>query len=378
MKTETDKENRKQHPIRRIFKWVIGVPAVILLLVLIGFLILTVLEYRPQGEEAAEFLADAESDRTLSAGDEITIATWNIGYGALGDNADFFMDGGTMVNTADQARVAENLTGISETLESISPDILFLQEIDRNSARSHHTDEIRWLSGDRSDPTALTGKNIVFAYNFRVPFVPFPIPPIGMVNSGIVTFSSYPITDATRIQLPCPFSWPIRTANLKRCLLVSRIPIDGSDRELVLVNLHLEAYDEGEGKIRQTKQLASLLEQEISAGNYVIAGGDFNQRFSDVDGSAYPILPGTWQCGLIDVSSFSEDLHFCMDNKVPSCRSLDRALDTAPDRSPDAFQYYLIDGFIVSDNLSVQSIETKDLGFVCSDHNPVVMKVRID
>jgi len=45
----------------------------------------------------------------------------------------------------------------------------------------------------------------------------------------------------------------------------------------VLVNLHLEAYDSGEGKIAQTKLLVEFLEQEYAKGNYVIAGGDFNQ-----------------------------------------------------------------------------------------------------
>ena len=53
----------------------------------------------------------------------------------------------------------------------------------------------------------------------------------------------------------------------------------GSDREPVLVNLHLEAYDDGEGKIAQTNQLRDYIEDEYAKGNYVIAGGDFNQVF---------------------------------------------------------------------------------------------------
>ena len=57
----------------------------------------------------------------------------------------------------------------------------------------------------------------------------------------------------------------------------------GSDKELVIVNVHLEAYDSGEGKEAQTKMLAELLKKEQEAGNYVIAGGDFNQAFSNVD-----------------------------------------------------------------------------------------------
>ena len=43
---------------------------------------------------------------------------------------------------------------------------------------------------------------------------------------------------------------------------------------------------------------------------------------------------------------------------------------------PD-FQFYMIDGFIVSDNLEVSSVETMDLGFANSDHNPVLLRVRL-
>lgn len=47
----------------------------------------------------------------------------------------------------------------------------------------------------------------------------------------------------------------------------------------MLVNLHLEAYDDGEGKIAQTKQLREFIQSEYEKGNYVIAGGDLNQVF---------------------------------------------------------------------------------------------------
>ena len=35
----------------------------------------------------------------------------------------------------------------------------------------------------------------------------------------------------------------------------------------------------------------------------------------------------------------------------------------------------MIDGFIVSDNVEVQSLTTQDQEFVDTDHNPVVMDV---
>ena len=34
----------------------------------------------------------------------------------------------------------------------------------------------------------------------------------------------------------------------------------------------------------------------------------------------------------------------------------------------------MIDGFVVSDNIKVKNIETLDLGFIYSDHNPVAME----
>lgn len=47
------------------------------------------------------------------------------------------------------------------------------------------------------------------------------------------------------------------------------------------MNLHLEAYDDGEGKEAQTAMLLQILQEEYVKGNYVIAGGDFNQSFPD-------------------------------------------------------------------------------------------------
>ena len=155
---------------------------------------------------------------------------------------------------------------------------------------------------------------------------------------------------------------------------MSRIPVEGSDRELVIVNLHLEAYDDGEGKLAQTKMLAELLIREAKAGNYVIAGGDFNQIFSSADASAYPCYGDNWAAPEIDVTQFGEGWSFLMDETVPSCRLLNMPYQGA---DADTFQYYLIDGFIVSDNLRIETFETKDLGFVNSDHNPVVLSMTL-
>ncbi len=353
-----------------------GLGAVLLILLfavvtVIGYL--TVDEYKPADVE--DIAIEGKAGKMISVGQENTMMSWNIGYGALGDNADFFMDGGKMVYSADKERVEENIASMAAQIDDIDPDILFLQEVDINSSRSYFTDEFAALIEKVNSD--VVGYQSAFAYNFNVAFVPLPVPPIGKAKAGIGYLSAYETASAKRYALPCPFNWPLRTFNLKRCLQVMRLPVDGSDKELVVINLHLEAYDEGEGKIAQTNMLRDIMQKEVDAGNYVIVAGDFNQTFSTTDISAYPLLEGKWEAGTIDTTSFGNDFDFYADSSAPTCRSLDQVLAGAPDRDPQHFQYYVIDGFIVSKNVQVSNVHTFDLGFRNSDHNPVVMKFSL-
>lgn len=360
-------QEKQKKKLTTILKAAGSVVAVAAAAFLILVLVLTVTEFRPASKETLDVGGNASG--TLHEGDDFSIVTWNIGYGALGANADFFMDGGKHVSTADRKQVQTNIQAISGELKTLEPDAAFLQEVDLDSKRSHGINEQDAIVGEWKDST------YSFATNYKVLYVPYPIPTIGKVDCGILTLSGYKMENAERISLPCPFSYPVRIANLKRCLMVDRIPVEDSDRELVLVNLHLEAYDDGEGKAAQTKMLKQVLQDEVDKGNYVIAGGDFNQSFSNVDISMYPqISEDLWHPGCVDVDEFGSDLNFVTDNRTPSCRSLDQPYEGA---DPDHFQYYLIDGFIVSSNLTVDSVETQDLGFANSDHNPVLMKVTL-
>lgn len=369
---ETSSKHSKDEPVkksrvRKILK-INGIALAVIVLAfagLIGFLSAT--EYKPA--ETEEIAVEGDASAGLEAGKDLKVAVWNIGYGALGDNADFFMDGGKSVKTADEERVLSNMEGVINEVASLDPDIIFFQETDRDSSRSSHINGYAMLQDSFQEYCSS------FAQNFKVAFLPYPVPPIGKVDSGIATFSSYPVSSSERVQLPIPFKWPVRMANLKRCVLISRIPVRNTDKELVLVNLHLEAYDDGEGKKAQTEMLAQLLSEERAKGNYVIAGGDFNQSFSSADISDYEIQPGNWAPGIIEEKEFGKGWQFLMDESVPSCRSLIEPYENA---DKEGFQYYLIDGFIVSDNITVKSIRNQDIGFKVSDHNPVLIELSLN
>ena len=323
-------------------------------------------EYMPAPIEAVEVGRPGEGGAVLT-GEPMTVLSWNVGYAGLGRNEDFFMDGGKSSKPAESGVVYAYLDGIMKTIREQAPDLALLQEVDADSARTYEIDERPYLETDMD--------NTAFALNYSCPFVPVPWPPIGKVNSGLFTMTQdLKIESAERLSLPCPFSWPLRIANLKRCLLVSYLPVEGSDKQLVLVNLHLEAYDDGAGKIAQTNQLRDFMEDEYAKGNYVIAGGDFNQVFPG-SLAQYPNRhEKQWTPGVLDETLLPEGWTLAYDLSTPTCRLLNQPYDPSDTAGT---QHYVIDGLILSPNVELLAVETVDAGFVNSDHNPVKALVEL-
>lgn len=329
---------------------------------LIGYLTLT--EYQPESVERVEVSASAVNE-PAQVGKMLKVVSFNTGYAGLDRSEDFFMDGGRSVHPDSERQVENNMSGIASALAAQNAQICFLQEVDVDAKRSYGIDQVAYYRHGLS-------MNAAFAYNYRCAFVPYPWPPIGKVNSGICTLTDLQVTEATRESLYVPFSWPMRVANLKRCMLIERVPVQDTDKELVIVNFHLDAYDSGEGKVAQTKQLLDVIKAEYRKGNYVIAGGDFNQTF---EGVAAPeiVKEGIWQPGTIANDDLPEGVRLVFDASTPSCRSLD--MPYTGDRKN--FVFFIIDGFLLTDNIKLNHVETIDLNFLHSDHNPVMMQVTL-
>ncbi len=356
----------------RFFKYVglvIGIPVALF----IGLLLfLTFTEFRPKHSMEVPIHTSKKNISSIDAGKPLRIVSWNIGYGGLGAKQDFFMDGGSMIRPDSKADVTENLNGCVSVLQDLNADIWMMQEIDEKAKRSYYINE-RKLFAEAS------GYGYAAAYNFKCLFVPYPIPVIGTVASGLASFSPYPIQEATRKSLPVLFSWPVKLANLKRCLLLTRYPLS-SGKTLVAVNLHLEAFDSGDAKIEQTKVLIELLTSEYKKGNFVIAGGDFNQTFPYKNSAQYVFQESFWQPGTLTQDMLPKNWQYAFDETTPTCRSTRSVYEPAlqNERLKNNWQYYLIDGFIVSPNVKVQSVKTVDANFRHSDHNPVVIEVLLD
>ena len=315
------------------------------------------MELTPEGDAAATELA---------AGKRYTVLSYNIGFGAYEDDYGFFMDGGTESWAWSEERLTANVDAIAAFLAQQKADFYLLQEVDIDSTRSYHVDERQPIY------QALPGMSHVFAQNYDSPFLMYPLTqPHGASKSGLLTFSPAAISSAKRVELPIENS-VMKLVDLDRCYSVSRIPVDGS-KELILYNLHLSAYtSDGTIATEQLKLLLADMQAEYEAGNWCVAGGDFNKDLlgdsavwfgeADQDYSWAQPIPD----GLFDGYDITLVAPLDENDPVPSCRNADSAYHEG--------QYVLtVDGFMVSKNVAVESAEVIDTGFRWSDHNPVKM-----
>ena len=357
----------KRKPLKTALIIVLSVLGAIVLFA-VGFIgWLTITEYKPAEKEEVQVVYNAASEPLSS---ELSILTWNVGYCGLGKNEDFVLDGGKTDGRPDNLDTfLYYFNGVIDTLKANRADVMILQEVDRYSKRSYKHDEVASLT------IALDAASTASCYNYKCDYVPFPWPPIGHVEGGLATYSKAKTAEdkATRLALPNAFSWPMSVAQLKRCVLVTHYDIEGTDKKLSVINFHLEAYDSGEGKIKQAKRLVEIMSEEYAKGNYVIAGGDFNQSFPGTL-DVFPIKDtSTWTPAVFDITSLPEGWQLAYDKDHATCRLLNMPYDP----SNAATQFFVIDGFLVSPGVEIETVEAVDAGFEYSDHNPVRLTVKL-
>lgn len=334
------------------------------LIVMASFiLVLTLSFYNPKPIEPAKIYAN-DRDELINLDQSYSVTSFNIGYAGLDSSMDFFMDGGSKVRPDSRDQVEENLDGIGGLLKELDSDFYLLQEVDEKSSRTYKINQVEYLNSDY---------NKSFTYNYKVLYVPYPLPTMGSIQSGLMTMSKAKIEEAQRYDLYNPFSWPTKIANLNRGLLVNSYKIAGSDKMLHMVNLHMDAYDEGDGRKIQTKQLVDFMEEKYQKGDYVIAGGDFNQLLPGIEDRFKNENKDFWEPKKLALDDVGEDFSFGVDKENPTCRSLHQAYDG----SEEFLQYY-IDGFLLSPNVSMEEVGVIKEDYRYSDHNPIRMTFKLD
>jgi endonuclease/exonuclease/phosphatase family metal-dependent hydrolase len=296
---------------------------------------------------------------------ELNLFSWNIGYGGLGIEMDFFYEGGKMVRPS-ESQYIKYIEGISEVIaDHDSVDFFLFQEVDFNSRRSYFQDQAEILFSQFDQSSSVT------AVNYKSEYVPVPyLNPMGKVNSGLAVISKYQPFEALRISSPASYSWPKKLFLPKRCLLITKFRISAG-HDLVVINLHNSAFDDADAlRDEELKLIRKFALDEFSKGNYVVAGGDWNQNppgleISDIGGyKLKPLRP-------IPQDLMPEGWNWAFDGSLPTNRDVDKPFDKTSTNCTT------IDFFLVSPNIEVLKTRTLDLGFENSDHLPVLLKIRL-
>lgn len=235
-----------------------------------GALLVRCLNYFPKPLEKAPVWCSGQ-EATLRPGQRFTVLSWNLQY-AAGRSYHFFYDGGEAVH-ASRDKVEQTLGEIGRLLTTKRPDVLLLQEVDRDSARTARIDELARLRrlGRWSCWTS--------APYHRSRYVPVPLGnALGRVDMHLATATRYRLAWARRHGLPLLDEWFVRRAfNLKRAILEAAVPLEGHPRPLILLNTHLSAFSFGDGTLgRQVDVIRKRLEQLDARGFPWILAGDFN------------------------------------------------------------------------------------------------------
>lgn len=308
----------------------------------------------------------------LKTGETYTAAIYNIGFGAYTPDYTFFLDEGSMADgtetvgvhsvAASKESVLACTDGAISVLKDLDPDFVMLQEVDTDSTRSYQVNQKAAVE------QAFPDYSSTFAVNFHSAFLAYPLgEPHGTVNAGLLTMGDTQVSDAVRRSYPVDDGFPTKFFDLDRCFLVERLPVEGG-HDLVLINSHMSAYDEG-GLIRaqQLELLTSVLAQEAAAGNYVIAGGDWNHALCgslELYESQQNVPPWVATFNESDLPAGFSVVRPTNLESTPTCRGADIPYEKG-------FTYTVtVDGFIVSDNV-VATAENIDTSFLYSDHNPV-------
>jgi endonuclease/exonuclease/phosphatase family metal-dependent hydrolase len=250
-------------------------------------------------------------------------------------------------------------------LTNDSVDIILLQEVDVKSKRSYRINEVQQFTD------ALKEYSAYYSKNYDVFFVPVPpAHPMGAVNSGLLSLSRINPATIVRYTFPGQYGWPKRLFMLDRCFMIMRFPVSNG-KELLVINTHNEAYDDGSIRDQQMSYLKEFLLSEYKKGNYVLVGGDWNQcppgfapQFSeDVfdtlnnKGVEINYLPNEWQWVYSAATATNRRLDIAY--------SIGRTLTT------------VIDYFLLSPNIKPLACKTTDLKFENSDHQPVSVKIAL-
>ena len=306
----------------------------------------------PSAFAEADFHAAPDAEQAKA---RLSVATWNIGYAGMGAEADFVMDLGQQTRPTDEGLVDRNLTAIEAEAARLGTDVVFFQEAARPSYSTHGRDVLEGLR------RALPGHGWMYAPEVRTRLVPPPLR--ASVGNAIFTRVAAEGAEYRALPLEPTFEYFAFRKGYKMHIL----RLAGPER-WVLINIHLSTFDSAEDDVRgaQVDALMRFARAEYEAGARVVIGGDWNLRLAPTEFPHETEERYRFWIRDFPVQRLPEGWRWAVDPAVPTVRTAHKPYVAGEN------YVLIVDGFLVSPNVGVESVAARDLGFQHSDHHPVI------
>lgn len=345
---------------------------IILVFLLIGYSLYFYNEYDrlPDRERLETKTSGAYSyfadDEAINAGRAYNIMTYNIGYGFTTSDYSSFEYGGKYTWAPSEELVMGNLCDIADVINKTAPDFILLQNVDIDSTRSYHVNELDLVN------EFLKGYYYSHATTSDTPFVMYPLyAPKGECLTSMATYSTGIIVENLRRSLPIQDDLT-KYLEPDSAYMVTRIPL-ANEKSLLIYNVHLTSKDD-EVKRSQLKMIFNDMELEYRLGNYIVCGGDFGYNLR--------MEPPVKDDNTIDIPYFPRDMipqgfSLGIDSAFPVSVIHDSTRDAKYAYEEDVTPTVTEDGFIVSDNIMINYYNNADWKYEYSNHDPVLMQIYV-
>ncbi len=142
-------------------------------------------------------------------------------------------DGGKDWFPKSKVVVKQNVSGIINFLKSTTPDLFLFQEIAKPSFMNHRVNVLDLVVA------ALPKYQHIYISDFRTHLIPAPL----SINSGLSVFAKSGLVSSSESRL-LPLE-PRRVGAFRKYyqMIVTHIPTTIKDKEWIIINLHLAAFD---------------------------------------------------------------------------------------------------------------------------------------
>lgn len=334
-------------------------------------------------------IVNKNKNNTVMLNTTLDCITYNMSYGIMDPDFTYYKAENKMANgsstkggssrATNKDRVIINANGSAELVGkgvNSSVDFILFQDIDVDSTRSYYVDQKEILTNSLS---TMAG---VFAETGSSNYVVSPISsPLGRTDSRMATFSNKYISFRIRYSLPSNSEFMTKYGTNDNCVILTRFKTTGSSM-LSIINVNVGIYEDEDIRQKDLEALLKIMDYELNTkGNYCLVGGSFGYLLNGTDGEFLNNMQSpSWSKNLPD--TFNADVlngigYSIARDEVAIDQSIGTVRDMSVSYSKGGSFEAIVDGFIVSKNISVDNVSVIDNGYLYSSHNPVKISFRL-